>query len=116
MQEGNGSQGAVTYYWESLAPTPRDLRVFIHLLDAESGDIIAQDDHLLFPLVYPSTLWQAGRFLSERRTVSLPATLSGKVVRLRLGLYDETGRVPVTGASDDCSAGSSFADVGVISW
>jgi len=85
------------------------------LLDAESGAIIAQDDHLLFPLVYPSTLWQAGRFLSERRTVSLPAALSGKVVTLRLGLYDETGRVLISAASADCTAGSNFADVGVIS-
>jgi 4-amino-4-deoxy-L-arabinose transferase-like glycosyltransferase len=113
--EGNGREVILTYYWESLGPTLRDLKVFIHLLDTESGNIITQDDHLLFPLLYPSTLWQAGRFLSERRTVSLPAAFAGEALVLRLGLYDEVGRIPISRASADCTVGSDYADAGVIS-
>jgi 4-amino-4-deoxy-L-arabinose transferase-like glycosyltransferase len=103
----------VTYYWESLAATPRELKVFIHLLNPETGEVVAQDDHVLFPRIYPSTLWQAGRFLYERRTVSLPATFTGSALALHMGLYDEGGRVPVTSAGEGYVASKDSVDMGM---
>jgi hypothetical protein len=104
----------ITYYWLSLAATQNDLRVFVHLLDPDTDVIVAQDDHPLFPRVYPSTMWQADRYLSERRAVAIPAGFSSSPLKLRLGLYSADGRVPVTACQDGCIAGNDYADVGLI--
>ena len=104
----------ITYYWESLAATPKDLRAFVHLLDPRTDDILLQDDHPLFPRVYPSTMWQPDRYLVERRTVTTPSAFSGSALKLRLGLYSEDGRVPVTAHQGKLSEGNDHADVGLI--
>jgi hypothetical protein len=105
----------VTYYWESLAPAEQDYAVFVHLLDPETGEIVVQDDHPLFEGIYPTSLWQADRFLFERRAVQLPASNAGSNLVLRLGLYSQDGRLPVTSPAELSEAGATFADVGLIS-
>jgi 4-amino-4-deoxy-L-arabinose transferase-like glycosyltransferase len=86
----------ITYYWESLGPTDGDYSIFVHFLDPETGKILFQDDHLLFPNVYPTSTWQPGRFLKDSRALSIPDTLAGRDVIVRLGLYRGDARLPVT--------------------
>jgi hypothetical protein len=104
----------ITYYWESMAATEENHSVFVHLLDPDDDEIIAQDDHPLFSGVYPTSMWQAGRFLFERRAVKVPSSFSGSAVKLRLGLYNQDRRLPVTSGGDTPASGATFADVGLI--
>lgn len=104
----------ITHYWESLQATEGDYAAFVHLLDPQTEAIVAQDDHALFPGTYPTSLWQAGRFLFERRQVEIPASFSGSDLRLRVGLYNDSGRLPVSETRGATEAGASFADVGLI--
>ncbi len=104
----------ITHYWESLGPTQHDCSVFIHLLDPDTDAIIVQDDHRLFPHTYPTTLWQADRFLREQREVRIPATFAGSALKLRLGLYSEGGRLAAGQRGDPSVAVADYADVGFI--
>ncbi len=100
-------------FWESLAPTEGDFSVFVHLLDPQTGTIVAQDDHLLFDRVYPTSMWQAGRLVAESRQIILPAAYTGSSLLLRVGLYQGATRLSVT-SSSDAQTGLDYADIGLI--
>lgn len=104
---------AIAYYWESLGPTRGDYKVFIHFMDPETGNIAFQDDHVLFSRTYPTGLWQLGRFLADRRTVQVPPAYSSPSAMLRIGLYNENGRLPVTSPSEKGAASATYADLGI---
>lgn len=104
----------ITYYWETLAPTEKDCKAFVHFLDPETHDIVFQDDHTLFPRTYPTSMWQPGRFLAERRTVQVPATFTGPAVTLRLGLYNQDGRLPITRPDPANAANATSVDLASI--
>jgi uncharacterized membrane protein len=73
-------------------PLRRDLTVYVHLLD-EGSERVAQGDGVpgyLGPL--PTTLWEPGVGVLDRRVVSLPSELSAGRYSLRIGWYD-----PVSG-------------------
>ena len=101
----------LAYYWEALAPAKANYKVFIHLLDPETDEIVAQDDHPLFPQVYPTSMWQAGRYLFEERSVMVPRAYGGNSLRLRLGVYDESGRVEVISPA---TASATFVDAALV--
>ncbi len=103
-----------THYWESLQATQGDYAAFVHLLDPKTDAIVAQDDHALFPHTYPTGIWQAGRFVYEKREVQVPASYAGSEVKLRLGLYNDDGRLAVSSTDDGAARGATFADVGLV--
>ena len=107
----DGQTFTLTYYWETLAAADVDYSVFVHLLDG-NGVVIAQDDHMLFERVYPSSVWEPGRFLAETRTIALPSTDPGTLPALRLGLYHEDVRLPITAAPTPGKIGSDHYDAG----
>jgi len=111
---GRAQTITITYYWETLSPTEKDYRVFVHFLNPETHDIVFQDDHPLFPRTYPTSMWQPGRFLAERRTVQVPATFSGPLVTLRLGLYNQDGRLPIARPAQASAANATFVDLASI--
>ncbi len=80
--EGQG-QGAITLYWQSLAPVSEDYVVFVHLLDGR-GEMIGQADAPPTNNAYPTRWWSPGEVIAD--THPLPA--SAKMAALRLGLYD----------------------------
>jgi 4-amino-4-deoxy-L-arabinose transferase-like glycosyltransferase len=104
-----------SYFWESLGPTQGDYKVFVHLLEPGTDRMVAQDDHPLGAAVYPTGRWQPGRFLLQRRTVPLPPDYGGSQVIPRLGLYDEAGRLPITGPGGTALLDATFIDLGPVS-
>ncbi len=83
-------------YNRVLAGVDRELRIFVHLEDAD-GDIVAQQD----ALGYPSHGWKPGdRFISFH-DLKLPDVLPAGKLHLIAGLYDAvTGRrYPVHGTA-----------------
>ena len=86
-----GSPLEVTLHWHVLETPDRNYHTFVHLLD-ESGEIWAQDDGPPGGGKPPMMGWLPGEYLTDTRTLHLPADLADGEYRLGVGLYD-----PVTG-------------------
>ena len=89
-------ESAIEFYWHvepesRSAPTEiRDWTVFAHLLDA-SGDIIGQVDGIPMAGRSPTSIWQAGDVIRDRRKLD-PAIEMDQLSSIRIGFYDpETG-------------------------
>jgi hypothetical protein len=82
-------------YWSPLAAVSVDYTLFVHLVDA-AGAIVAQADGPPVEGLYPTSFWEVGEEILDRRRVSL-ADLSPGNYQIRLGWYDlATGqRLPV---------------------
>ncbi|HEX6289861.1 MAG TPA: glycosyltransferase family 39 protein [Herpetosiphonaceae bacterium] len=85
----------VQLYSRALARSKHELRVFVHLEDAQ-GRVVAQQD----ALGYDARAWQPGDQFISFHDLKLRAALPEGPIRLVAGLYDVvTGaRYPVTGA------------------
>ncbi len=78
---------ALTLYWQSLETVEEDYTVFVHLVNPQSGAVVAQADAGPQDGTYPTSLWIPGEVVSDRHILLLPADLlSGEYVG-RVGLY-----------------------------
>ncbi|MCS6801396.1 MAG: hypothetical protein RMM58_02885 [Chloroflexota bacterium] len=92
----------VALVWSASGPLP-PYSVFLHAYDA-AGQLVAQRDGPPAGGTRPTTEWQPGETVVDRRALVLPA---GEF-RLRAGLYDASGaRLPLAGGGD-------AADLGVV--
>lgn len=76
------SDTQLTLYWNTDAPIQQNLRVFVHVIDAE-GRIIAQSDRIPADWTRPTTGWAVGEFITDVHTLT-----STEGDQLRLGWYD----------------------------
>lgn len=80
----------LTLYWKSLAQTPLNWSIFIHVRD-ESGETVAQKDGPAGSGKYPTSLWDAGEIISDSLIVPLDALVGGHY-SIVVGLYNiDTG-------------------------
>ncbi len=86
-------------YFESSGPIERNYQVFAHLL-SPGGSIATQADSIAGADSYPTSLWANGTFMRNTFSIRLPADLSAGTYRLLVGLYDESGRLPVSSGED----------------
>ena len=79
-------------YWRVRAPAPAPLKLFLHLLDAQSG-YAAGEDRL--DVWYDN--WQPGDLFAQVHEVSLPAETPPGRYQLEIGAYDPATmqRLPV---------------------
>lgn len=97
----------VTLTWQATRPFYKDLKLFLHLMDA-SGQVIAQQDPLagagagLEESDYFTSRWDPGQLILDDVALSLPLEPPPGPYRLALGLYDaETlERLPIVGQED----------------
>lgn len=89
----------VTLFWRPQGTPTTRYTVFTHLLDAD-GKLVAQFDGEPGGGTAPTTGWQAGTTVVDRRAVPLPADLPPGRYVLRVGLYrqPELARLPVVAA------------------
>jgi hypothetical protein len=75
-------------------------KVFVHLVDPTTGDIVVQDDAVPRRWTYPTTWWERGEVVGDTISLPLHEVPLGQY-HLVLGLYDKkTGqRLPVYSAS-----------------
>ena len=90
LREGEGTI-QVTLHWQALRRMEVAYKFFVHLYDAESGDLIAQVDTMPQDWSYPTTWWEKGEVVSEDISLSLEGLRAGRY-RLAVGVY-----VPDTG-------------------
>lgn len=86
-------------YWESADLVQANYIVFVHVLDPNTGNLIAGQDG---PPDYgntPTWKWQADmQLIRDQRQLSLPADVPPGTYSLRIGMYDAATqeRVPIT--------------------
>ncbi len=86
-----GGELGVTLYWQALAPSEKDLTVFVHLLD-EQGGLVAQDDAPPAQGSRPTTGWLAGEYIRDEHALHWLDPQYTGMARIQVGLYD-----PATG-------------------
>ncbi len=77
----------LTLYWQSQKVTSVDYTIFVHVRD-QAGEIVAQLDQPPLAGQYPTTLWQLGEIIPDRKVVLLPDTLPLADYTIFVGLYD----------------------------
>ncbi len=82
-----GEALSLTLYWQALAAEPRDLTVFVHLVDAE-GQVRGQVDAWPAGGARPTSSWAPGEIIVDAHQVALDAAAPPGVYRLAVGLYD----------------------------
>ncbi len=82
--------------WQPLLPFNRDLKIFVHLVDA-NNHVLAQYDGQPLSGDYPTSQWIPGELIENVYPLLFPADVPPGPYRLFLGLYDEVtmARLPV---------------------
>ena len=78
---------SVTLYWQALRAMDRSYKVFVHVTDPTSGDIVAQVDTVPRNWTYPTDRWIQGEVVRDTVQLSLEQISSGRYVPT-VGCYD----------------------------
>ena len=84
---------SLTLRWVALGTTPVSEKVFLHVVDNQTGQVIAQADHEPDEGWFPTDYWQPKDVVEDSFSVVLPSRRDLSNVTLRVGMYD-----PQTGA------------------
>ncbi|MBE2222088.1 MAG: hypothetical protein IAF02_11125 [Anaerolineae bacterium] len=88
----NGDALAVSLFWKAQQPIETSYKVFLHVVDNKSNELVAQIDFIPDNWVYPTNYWQCGEIIHDQ--VSLPISqLPPGEYTLLLGLYEEDSGV-----------------------
>jgi hypothetical protein len=82
-----------TLYWQAHNATERPYTVFVHILDEESEQLVAQADSQPVGGGYPTDLWGADEIIADIHAVPLPEDSAARAYRVMVGLYSlDTGQ------------------------
>jgi len=89
----------LTVYWQALQRMQTDYKIFVHLIDSATKNLVTQSDVMPREWTYPTTWWEAGEVVEDSISLSLTGIPPGRYL-LKIGIYaPETGnRLPVTDA------------------
>jgi hypothetical protein len=92
----------VDLHWLALRRMGNSYKVFLHLIDPASGDVVSQVDTAPRNWGYPTTWWEQGEIVNDALQLTLADVTPG-AYELFIGLYDEaTGeRLPIMEESGD---------------
>ena len=96
----------LTLFWHAKEETDISYRYYIHIFDAETGELAVQLDGVPRDWAYPTNSWDAGEYVSDPLSVPLGGVEPGTYV-INVGFYHpDTGeRLPATNAD-----GSAITD------
>lgn len=105
-----GEPIGVTLYWEVTGQPPGDYLLFVHLVDAATGALVAQRDTHPGLGNFPSSQWRPGDRFVERLSLYVPETAwVPATAELRAGLYAPGSyRLGITDAVTGDGLGDSF--------
>jgi hypothetical protein len=79
---------SVTLQWTALSSPNVDAKVFMHVVDKASGQVVAQNDHQPNGGWFPTNFWQKGDAIDDPFEIALPAEINAEQVELQVGMYD----------------------------
>ena len=79
---------SVTLHWTALSSPDVDAKVFMHVIDKATGQVIAQNDHQPDGGWFPTNYWQKGDVINDQFGVPLPPGTDIRQVELRVGMYN----------------------------
>ncbi len=97
-----GDQLKITLAWHALRDIDTNYKVFVHVFDSTTEKIVAQSDAGPRHSTYPTSIWSNGETIIDPIEISLRAVPPG-TYRVAIGLYNDTGRLPVSGANVDAA-------------
>ncbi len=80
---------ALTLYWQAQRAMNTSYKMFVHLIDPETGEVIAQDDAVPRRWGYPTDRWAQNEIVQDTIPLPLNGLPSGQY-RLIVGCYDPT--------------------------
>lgn len=90
-----GGSVPVTLRWRVLEPFAGSYKVFIHILTLDRDRALAQQDVVPVNGLRPTTSWSPGEIVNDPHQVRLPEDAPAGTYQIRVGLYDDQGRLPV---------------------
>lgn len=105
-----GGAVEIGYTWNALKPTSTPFKAFVHIVD-DQRRMVLQDDHV--PPVATSTPGWQGTITYERRLV-IPAAFNDGRYRIVVGLYNDSGRAPLSAGRGVSLSGDDSYQVGVV--
>ncbi len=98
----------VTLRWRCLKPLPSAYKVFVHFLTPDLQTLIAQDDAEPVNGLRPTTTWVPGEIIPDPHQLTIPEGTAPGMYQIRVGLYDENGRLSVVDAGNTETAFDSI--------
>jgi len=95
-----GADLPVVLTWRPTSPVSRNLKVFVHVIDSE-GVIVSQSDQKPFEGRFPTPGWDAGDRFQDVYHIAIPDSVTQTSLGLRIGLYDDIGRLMFAGGDED---------------
>jgi hypothetical protein len=83
----------LTLHWQAIQAMITDYKVFVHLFDPATENIVRQDDAMPLRNTYPTRWWAASEVVSDAISLSLTGVPAGQY-RLAVGVYDPTVAPP----------------------
>jgi hypothetical protein len=101
----------IELYWEVTGQPPGDYLLFVHLVDADTGALVAQRDTHPGLGNFPSSQWRPGDRFVERLSLYVPETAYVPAnAQLRVGLYAPGAyRLGITDLATGVGLGDSFS-------
>jgi 4-amino-4-deoxy-L-arabinose transferase-like glycosyltransferase len=87
-----GEDWLLALYWRSIAATPDDLTITVRVEGAEAIQVLEWRGGALLAGGYPTSRWRPGEYLRTLLYVPIPADQGPSKGRVRVNLYDSTGR------------------------
>ena len=100
----NEGQLLVDLHWHIAQRIEKSYKFFAHLIDAASGELVAQTDFIPRNWTYPTSWWEAGEYVVDTAVLPLDGVGSG-TFRLQIGIYDpDSGERLLVTSSENVSA------------
>ncbi len=93
-----GGSVPVTLRWRCLAPLGVSYKVFVHILTDDMQTLVAQQDMVPLNGMRPTTSWSPNEVINDPHQVVLPMGTAAGSYQIRVGLYSDSGRLPVVDA------------------
>lgn len=93
-----GERVTLRHFWQVLRPLDKDYHVFVHLLVEGARGWLRNGDHV--PQT-PCSQWLPGTVVASEHSLQLPAHLPTDQLELRVGLYWDDERLPVSASHND---------------
>lgn len=90
----------ITFHFRVDKALGGDWKLFTHLADASGTSRINADDRGKLRTMFPASSWEAGSYVRDPMTVTLPEDWDSEGLAIYLGFWQDDDRMPVTGPSD----------------